>query len=300
MLKSNMLLASWLPATISAACTRDVLKWTTDQFFVGAFSNAKNSQSIPFTKLAPDVKITQNNQILASINDSIFGNATNFYKPFRIQSIDTESCDIATLLLLSERVGTKGDSNTTPAIVSVRLRVPGDNDLVTEVEILNALEGSHALFTPAAVVEQAKDWWAADEAGAAKDYKQLVYIADSYPAGIQSGNSSSVLAAKDCPRIENGVKTTDSCAGSMEMFIWPVTDRRWVADKQKGVVMGSFFFHYRDGKGLMNKQGIRSSNGTTGLWLHEYFKIKDGNIVDVWAAMQTLDWRYKDVWGSKN
>jgi hypothetical protein len=146
------------------------------------------------------------------------------------------------------------------------------------------------------VVEHPPDWWAADEAVVA-NRKQLVQVADSYPSGIQSGNSSAVLAAKDCPRFENGVKTTPSCAGNMELFIWPVTDRRWVADTQKGVVMGSFFFNYRDGKGTMNKQGIRSANGTTGLWLHEYFKIREGKIVDVWAAMQTLDWRYKDVWG---
>jgi hypothetical protein len=296
MMKSNIVLALLLPTITSAACTRDLLKLVTDQFFVGAFSNSKTSQSVPFTKLAPGVKITQNNQVLASINDSIFGNSTNFYKPFRIQSIDTETCDVATLLLVSERVGSHSSNATTPAIVSVRLRVPAENTLVTEVEILNALKGSHALFTPEAVVEHPPDWWAAEEAVVA-NRKQLVQVADSYPSGIQSGNSSAVLAAKDCPRFENGVKTTPSCAGNMELFIWPVTDRRWVADTQKGVVMGSFFFHYRDGKGTMNKQGIRSANGTTGLWLHEYFKIREGKIVDVWAAMQTLDWRYKDVWG---
>src|ERR1700761_1089751 len=173
MLKSNIFLALLLPTITYAACTRDLLKLVTDQFFVGAFSNSKTSQSVPFTKLAPRVKITQNNQILASINDSIFGNSTNFYKPFRIQSIDTETCDVATLLLVSERVGSHSSTATTPAIVSVRFRVPNENALVTEVEILNALKGSHALFTPEAVVEHPPDWWAADEAVGA-NVKQLV------------------------------------------------------------------------------------------------------------------------------
>ena len=125
---------------------------------------------------------------------------------------------------------------------------------------------------------------------------ELLRVVDSYPRGIQAGDDALVQAADDCPRFENGYKTTDHCGKNMDMFKWPVTDRRYVVDTTTGVAMASFFFHYRLGKGKMMQQGIRPANMTTGLWLHEYFKIQDGKIITIQAAMQTLAADYKDVW----
>lgn len=301
-MRSSILLVPLLPSLTSAAgCQRDQLIREASQFFLGAFANAKSDSAVPFTKLSSTAKITQNNQVLGSINESIFGNATGFVKPFRIQAVDTVACDVSSLVVVSERAGKGGKMG--PAIVSVRLRIPKEDEVVSEVEILNALASSHALFNVANIPDHEPKEWSKHEVAnlsteaEVKARERLVRVADSYVEGIQRGDSSIVLAAKSCPRLENGVQTTGSCGSGLEMFKWPVTDRRWVVDVETQVVMGSFFFHYRLGTGLMNKLGMRSSTGTTGLWLHEYFKIKDGKIVGIWAAMQTLDYRYKDVWG---
>lgn len=36
------------------------------------------------------------------------------------------------------------------------------------------------------------------------------------------------------------------------------TDRRWDVDTMTGVVMGSLFFHYKEGKGKMSQIGVKN------------------------------------------
>ena len=251
----------------------------------------------PFDMLAAGAKITQNNQLLAGLSASAYGNMTAFVTAFRVQAVDEQACAVATMAVAYER-DAAAPSGASGAIVSLRLRADAAGAAVAEVELLNALAGSHALFRPLDFPAAAPPLWGAPLARPAAR-AELLRVVDSYPAGMAAGDSSLVLAAADCPRWENGYKTTDSCGKNMDLFKWPVTDRRYVVDATTGVAMASFFFHYKLGKGKMMEQGIRPANGTTGLWLHEYFKIEDGKIVNVQAAMQTLPAEYKDVWGSK-
>jgi hypothetical protein len=288
-----------LPAGAAALCTRDGLKSTADGFFSLAIkNNGRSAPATPLDKLARGVKITQNNQLLSSPAASAFGNITAFASPFRVQSIDEPACTIATLAVAHERAASAGGP-TAPAIVSLRLKMDSDGKELTEIELLNALAGSHALFRPLEFPPAAPALWSAPLPPLMPlPRSEFLRIVDSYPAGMALGDSSKVRARDDCPRFENGYKTTDHCGQNMDLFKWPVTDRRYVLDETTGVAMASFFFHYKLGKGKMMEQGIRPANGTTGLWLHEYFKVEGGQIVNVQAAMQTLPAEYKDVWGS--
>jgi hypothetical protein len=279
-------------AGATAACTRDSLKSATDRFFSVATANSARSPTPP-PALAPGAKITQNNQLLASLGQSAYGNITALASAFRVQSVDEQACTVATFAIVHERASGGG---TAPAIVSLRLRTDAASGGVAEVELLNALAGSHALFRPLEFPAAAPALWSAPLPGPAPR-DELLRVVDSYPTGMAAGDSSKVLARADCPRFENGYKTTDHCGQNMDLFKWPVTDRRYVVDTTTGVAMASMFFHYKLGKGKMMEQGIRPANGTTGLWLHEYFKIEGGQIVNVQAAMQTLAAEYKDVWG---
>jgi hypothetical protein len=65
------------------------------------------------------------------------------------------------------------------------------------------------------------------------------------------------------------------------MFGFKVLGRRWVADTETGVVLGSFYFDY---------SGISSLAGSIGtnLFLHEYFKIEAGKLAYIFAPMKNL------------
>jgi hypothetical protein len=275
-------------ALASAACTRESLSTTAKTFFEAAF--AKSTSRLE--PLSRTVKISQNNILLPGLNESIFANITSFASNYTVEAMDTRTCDIATLAVPKE-------GNET-AIVSVRIRttkeVPGE---ITQVEIINALRGSHALFTPQNLPQPAPPIWRMPEANPTNTSREaLLKIVDTYPQALQEGNNTMALAAPICPRLENGYKTTQNCNLNADMFKWPVTDRRWVVDTRTHVVMASFFFHYKDGKGLMSQMDVkdRTANSTVGLLLHEYFKVSSGLIVDVTAVMQTLGADYKDVW----
>jgi hypothetical protein len=216
---------------------------------------------------------------------------------YKLEVSDLVTCDVATLFIAKER--------NESAIASLRIRL--SQEKVTEIEILKATKGSHALFAPEAYSNSAPAIWHESNrlplngTSQASQRTNIVSIADSYAQALQEGNNTMALASFTCPRLENGSQTTEHCGANMDLFRWPVTDRRWVADIKTGVVMGSFFFHYKNGKGKMSQMGLkdRGPDSKVGLWLHEYFKIEAGRIVAVSAAMKTLGADYKDVWGER-
>jgi hypothetical protein len=274
-------------ALASAACTRESLSTIAKNFYEASFAKS-TARLAPLSKA---VRISQNNIILPGLGESIFTNMTSFANKYSVEAIDAATCDIATLVVPKE-------GNAT-AIVSVRIKTTNDAPgQITQIEILNALNGSHALFTPEKFPVSAPAIWSTPEADTTTSRSALLKIVDTYPQAIQEGNNTMAMAAASCPRLENGYKTTDHCNLNADLFKWPVTDRRWVVDTSTQVVMASFFFHYKDGKGLMSQNNVkdRGSNSTVGLLLHEYFKVSKGLIVDVTAAMQTLGADYKDVW----
>jgi hypothetical protein len=282
-------------AATASACTRAGLLAVRTRLLDQAVQLPLTTAPLPFSDFAPNYKITQNNQVLNFADQTGLGNITSLASSFNITTVDTATCQFATLLLPNQRV--RGTDRNQTAILSIRVKTD-ENHKIIELESLNALPGSHQLFNTASFPKQTPPIWTSAASTTEKKYARadLVKGPVAYVDNMQIGKNEDALIASDCPRNENGVETTKKCGAGMDLFMWPVTDRRWVVDDVTGVVLGVFFFHYKDGKGKLNQMGVRSSNSGTGLWLHEYFKMLDGKIVQVEAAMQTLPASYKDVW----
>lgn len=243
-------------------CTRETLQSTIDSIFTTAFAKSKSGLS-----LSPSIKISQNNILLKTIEQTAWANITAFYKPFRVSAIDQGICTAATFILATQA----GE----PALMSVRVKTEDASTTITELEILSALKGSHMFFAPNAF-DTAPAMWAAKDGGGLTREK-LIEIADLYPSGIQKGDGSAIPQGTTCPRIENGVQTTATCAKGLFMFKQPVRDRRWVADTETGNVLGAFYFDKMAAKGV-----------NYGLFLNEYFKIIGGKMSGIQAVMKEV------------
>jgi hypothetical protein len=268
-------------ALASAACTRESLKGTAEAFVKAGIARKATDEAFSF---APTARISQNNILLTSVAQTAYSNVTGFYKPFRVQAIDTEICTVATLLLANQ----KSMAGDVPSIMSIRIKTGPSGTSIEELEILNVLKGSHMFFAPQTFPAEAPAMWSTPTAGGlSRD--ALIKIANLYPSGIQAGDGSAIPGAPTCPRIENGVQTTATCYKGLAVFKQPVTNRRWIADTTTGVVLGGFYF---------DKPASKGTN--YGLWLNEYFKIDNGKMAGIQAAMKELTGvPFKDVWASK-
>lgn len=257
----------------SAICTRDGL-----QSSLSTLTAKLNGVASEATNPAPGLKITQNNQLLLDIGSSALANTTSPYSPFQITAIDTEICTIARFLLVNQ--GTP----SVPALLSIRLKT-SESSALQELEILNVLKGSHAFFSPQNFPKQAPAIWSSPTAGNLSR-TELLRIANLYPSGIQAGDGSAIPQGASCPRIENGVQTTTTCSKGLGAFKQIVRERRWVVDTLTGVVLGEFYFDKPASRGLKY-----------GLWLNEYFKIDNGKMVGIQAAMKELGGvPFQDIW----
>lgn len=260
----------------SAACTRDTLQKSLETF------TAKLNGAAYTISSAPNVKMTQNNIAFASLASSAWANTTSPYSNFKITAIDTEICTFAQFMLVKQRAE---NGVEVPALMSVRIKTTEAGDW-SEVEILNVLKGSHAFFLPQSFPKEAPALWSTPTTGNLTR-AEIQRIANLYPSGIQAGDGSAIPQGETCPRIENGVQTTTTCAKGLFMFKQIVRDRRWVVDTSTGVVLGAFYFDKPASKGL-----------TYGLWLNEYFKIDNGKMSGIQAAMKELGGvPFKDIWG---
>jgi hypothetical protein len=265
---------SWI-AVATAGCDRAQLKESMDTFFKSSIQKAKDMS------IFHSAKVSQNNQVLPSIETSAWSNITGFYKPFRIDSIDTEACTMASFVMVNEN---SSSGSPEPGLVSVRMKTESNSKIVKELEILNVLKGSHALFAPGTFPNTAAEMWSKEVTGKFSR-EELIRRANTYPSGIQAGDGSDIPAGPTCPRIENGVQTTTNCNIGLAKFKQPVTNRRWVADTLTGVVLGEFYFDKVAAQGLNH-----------GLWLNEYFKVDDGKLVGIQACMKELPGKFVDVW----
>jgi hypothetical protein len=259
----------------AASCDRAHLKENIDSFFTSSIQKAKG------ISMFHSAKISQNNQVLSSIEATAWSNITGFYKPFRIDSIDVEACTVASFVIVNEN-GRSGSKE--PGLMSVRIKTEDNSKTVKELEILNVLKGSHAFFVPGSFPSTAPEMWSRSQAGSFSR-EELIRRANTYPSGIQAGDGSNIPAGQTCPRIENGVQTTTNCNKGLNRFKQPVTNRRWVADTLTGVVLGEFYF---------DKVAAKGAN--YGLWLNEYFKIDNGKLMGIQACMKELPGKFVDVW----
>jgi hypothetical protein len=287
-----------LAASASAACTRHGLMGIHNRLVEQSIQLPRTMEPLPFTDLASNTKITQNNIALNFVDQTALGNITSLHSGYNITAVDTETCQVA-MLMLPVEASRKDPSAKHTAVFSMRIKTD-DNMKITEIEALNALPGAHALFAPEKYPETSNPVWFTPASTTEKKYtrEDILTGGEAYINALQNGKSNDPRIAKDCPRMENGVQTTTSCGGQMGMFAWPVTNRRWVVDDVTGVAVGLFWFNYKDGKGTMNQLGLRGKEKTS-LWLHEYFKVLDGKVVRIEAAMQTMTADFKDAWAAE-
>jgi hypothetical protein len=258
--------------TSQAACSRDSLKSAADTFFSTAISKAGHTG----VKLASDVRIVQNNQQVKSLAETVHSNITEFGKPFRIVVLDEQTCNVATMAVTKQA--------NVLALVSLRAKVAEGSGEVKEIEIVNAGPGSSSLFRPAALPDKPGPAWNAplhSGSGAAPTHEKVAAILDTYPHGIQVGDGSKVATAQNCQRTENGVHMPFACNALFDKLKFPVTNRGYFVDMQTGITLAKFYF---------NQKG-------TGLWIHEYMKVTNNVIQEIYAVMINAKAPFTDITG---
>lgn len=269
----------------SAACTREALTSALDAMWAGS------------PKTASDILITLNNKKVAALADTPYAKIkTTAWTDLKPTAVDTETCEIATL------------RNSPDVMISLRLKVDEKTGAINETEFVSAdkavdvwmPEGfpttTPALYTtaqkaapppeiPAVWTEKFGMFNNAQSVDAAKckatsgaarlwTRKELIYAASSYVDGLKGAPfDACIFDGGSCPRIENGVQTSENCAGDAGLFGFSSKNRRYVADTETGVVLGSFYFANED---------------PATLFVHEYFKVNEGKLAEALAVMTTI------------
>jgi hypothetical protein len=117
-MRTSFLFGAAIPALVSAACVRSDLQNTLDGFFQSAFHRASGAKG-GRPSLSADAKITQNNILLKSLEDSAWGNTTSFYNRWGISVVDTEICEVACYCILNQKSPAQ---KQVPAILGIRIK----------------------------------------------------------------------------------------------------------------------------------------------------------------------------------
>ena len=261
-------LLSHAAVSTAAACSRPVLQTARDNFF-----KTLGSPTALSVKLLDSVKITQNNVLVKSLNDTIYGfKFSGWSKPLKLTVLDEETCNVAEFNVPT--------LNGKAHIISTRFKVTATGEIV-ELELFN---GSDQIAFQSGLPDQRPAFWEGD-APAPRD--QLFKVLDSYPTAIQAGDGSTVPVSPTCARYESGIKMPFTCNGLFSLFQAPVIAHRWYIDTKTGIGMGNFVFDNET-----KYAGMLAS-----LWLHEYMKVKDGKIMEIYATMHS-ETKYKDPWSA--
>jgi hypothetical protein len=100
-----------------ANCELAKLKAAVD-FFLSAAGPNTDIPDCTF-KLTNNATITQDNVQYSSLDETVHSNITGFLVPFRLQIIDTETCNVATLTVPIQGLGL----NSVNAITSLRIKI---------------------------------------------------------------------------------------------------------------------------------------------------------------------------------
>jgi hypothetical protein len=260
-------------ATSMAACTRPVLQSALDSLIQTVEKSPQAS-----LRLASDARITQNNSLISSFQQSNLTNFTGWGKPFHINVLDEEGCTAATIRA--------PEINNQLGLFSSRMKITPAGEIL-ELEIHNVDKESHKLFQPENLPNEAPAMWSTDSPAS---HKSLVDATNTYPDAAMKGTGQFIPATSACSRYENGkMMGVGVCKGGNRSMTFPVEYRRYYADTKTGVVLANFLFST-----LGNS--TRKAHGFKALWVHEYFKLDKGEIQQIVAAMSNVDDYWKDVW----
>jgi hypothetical protein len=286
MMRTSHSLASALFISLAAsACTRKGIQTALDSFFLTAITKE------PLT-LSMNVKITSNGYSQATLNSTSYANITWLERPeFKVQALDTIACQGARYTVSRQKNSTGGES---PALVSLRIGLEDNDGPISEIEILNVINGSHILFNPDKFEQRTPPLFNSSQAfppGASitnttlLSRKEIISVANSYIEGVQAGKNALVKAGTNCPRISNGLQTSAHCDQGLQQFKWPVDNRRWIADTETGVAFGSMIF-----------RGALKVPADTGDLINEFLAVKNGKIREIRAVMIYGKKDVKTVW----
>ncbi len=190
------------------------------------------------------------------------------------------------------------EEGSATSIATVRIRVV--NKKITEGEVVIGRK-SDGMFSADGLTANSPPEKPVAK-GARSTREAMIVAAQSYFDGIQNHDSSRVLSAKGCVRIENGVMTAGpvpgppaseagppikgDCGSNMEDFkatIAAVDHRRYpVVDEEAGVVLGMVVFN--------RPPGAKRRDGTPfpRNLLTEIFAVENGRIRGIYAAMHYM------------
>jgi hypothetical protein len=261
-------------ALTKAVCTRKGIQTSLDNFFLTAITKEPLA-------LSSTVKISSNGYSQPNLNSTSYANITWLERPeFKVQALDTIACQGARYTVSRQKNSTGGES---PALLSLRLALEENDGPVSEVEIINVINGSHILFYPEKFEPRTPALFNSSQAfppGASLtnkttlSRKEIIAVANSYLEGVQAGNNALVKAGPTCPRVSNGLQTSAHCDQGLQQFKWPVENRRWIADTETGVAFGAMIF-----------RGALNVPTDTGDLINEFLAVKEGRIREIMAVM---------------
>jgi hypothetical protein len=171
-------------------------------------------------------------------------NRARYTPTFKVQAIDNLACQGARYTVVTQH----NSSGLFPALISIRLALADRDGPITELEILNVIQGDHILFSPKRFERRTPALYNSSQSfppGAkitpnttVQNRAGLIKTANTYLEGVEKGDNKLVRAGPNCPRISNGYQTSGHCDQGMQQFKWPVENRRWIADTETGVAFG--------------------------------------------------------------
>ena len=306
---------------LPASCDRKCLEGAVDQVLA-----ALTSRDPARAPLAPNVKYTENDQVLA-IGDGLWGTATEV-GAYRVTFADPSQNEVAFLGHLTEL--------DVPGVLAMRLKVA--DGFITEIEAVlprEEIARADTLFRPRLINElQPKLFTKVDPAftrvlppAERSPRDKMVQIANQYFDSIKQKNSAVAPYAPDCSRRENGVQTThDAKAGPIDpnakdyhpfslgcdeladsgffSYIADIRDRReWVVDEERGVVM---LVGYKDIPGTVKSFDAKNAGTTVAFPVSQgipyslvsptVLKIENGKIRRIEAIDKTAPYGMKSGW----
>ena len=267
MVKTNLLALACLSAPYnavltSAACSRLVLQTALDDLF-----KTIEKPSAPSVKLVSTVKISKNNAPVKSIAETGLRKFNGWAKPFRITVLDDATCNVAAMSVPKYGNYTQ--------ILSTRMHITPMGE-VTELEVFVTGGDTNYIFFGNYLPDAPGEMWSEKNPA---PRTELLKSMDAYASAIAAGDGNQVKVAPDCSRYENGFKIGANlpegqiglgfgeCNSGFALIKVPVVGRRWYVDSETGVGLGNFMF-------------------SSAMWLHEYFKVRDGKIMQIYAGMQ--------------
>jgi hypothetical protein len=85
-------------------------------------------------------------------------------------------------------------------VLSSRIKTSSTGEILV-LELHSAGQGSHSLFRPDGLPNEAPSMWAADSPAS---HTSLINVIDSYTEGISKGAGEITRASSSCNRFENG------------------------------------------------------------------------------------------------